>query len=82
MVKSPPRVLRKRSVEVVRIVVDILVVFQISVVNISRILKNILIDGRTTSTLACHVVTDILTNIVDVVVQPGKTILDLGVAAK
>ena len=82
MVENPPWVHGIRSVVVVRIVVDALVVFQLAIIDVHRILDDVLIDGRTSASLSGHVVSHVLADVVDAVVQPCKAIIDLGVASE
>ena len=82
VIKGPPRVLGIRSVEVVSVVQDVLPVTDIGIVDVHRILEDILIDGGTAAALAGHRIADILADVVDAVVEPGETFLDLRVATE
>ena len=82
VVENPPGVLSVRGVVVVGVVVHALVILEIGIVDVRRILEDVLIDNRTASTLSCHGIADILADVVHAVVQPCQTILDLGVATE
>ena len=82
MVENPPWVHGIRSIVVVSVVVDALVVFQLAVIDVYRELDDVLIDGGSSGSLSGHVVPHFLADIVDAVIQPCKTVLDSGVSAE
>lgn len=82
VVKRPPGILRIGGIEVVGIVQHAVPVADIGIVNVDRILKNVLIDGGTASALTGHGIANVFTNVVDAIVEPGKTFLDTRVAAE
>ena len=82
VVERPPGVLGIGRIIVVGVVVDAVVVFQIAVVDVNRILENVLIDRRAVLPLTRHGVAHILADVGHAVVQPCETSLDLRVAAE
>ena len=80
MVEDPPRVLCVRSVVVVSVVVNVVVVPEVCIVHVHRVLENVVVDGGTVSALTAHRIAAVLADEVETVVEPGCTLLDLRVA--